>query len=51
MGEAVNAAPNIEVDPTVAGAFEEVVFLCEFLRDVAKLDSDVLRAVERGVEV
>ena len=51
MGKAVNAAPNLEVDPIVAGVFEEVVFLCEFVGDVAEFDSDLLGAVERGVEV
>ena len=51
LGKAVDAAPNLEVDPAVAGVFEEVVFLCEFVRDVAEFESDVLRAVERGVEV
>ena len=51
MGKAVNAAPNLEVDPIVAGVFEEVVFLCEFVGDVAEFDLDVLGAVNRGVEV
>ena len=35
MGKAVNAAPNLEVDPTVTGVFKEVVLLCEFVGDVA----------------
>ena len=51
MGKAVNASPNLEVYPTVVGVFEEVVFLCEFVGDVAEFDSDILRAVDRGVEV
>ena len=51
LGKAVNAAPDIKVDPAVAGVFEEVVFLCEFVGDVAEFDSDVLGAVERGVEI
>ena len=51
LGKAVNAAPNFEVDPSVAGVFEEVLFLCEFVGDVAEFDSDVLGAVEQGVEV
>ena len=40
-----------KVDPAVAGIFEKVVFLCEFVRYVAEFDSDVLWAVERGEEV
>ena len=51
LGKAVNAAPNFEVDPAVAGMFEEVVFLYEFVGDVSEFDSDALWAVERGVEV
>ena len=51
MGKAVNAAPNLEIDPTVTGLFDEVVFLCKFVGDVAEFDSDVLGAVNRGVEV
>ena len=51
MGKAVNASPNLEVDPTVTGVFKEVVFLCEFVGDVSEFDSDALWAVERGVEV
>ena len=51
MGKAVNAVPNIEVYPTVVGVFEEVVLLCEFVGDVAEFDSDVIGAVNRGVEV
>ena len=51
MGKAVNAAPNFEVDLAVAGVFEEVVFLDEFVGDVAEFDSEVLWAFERGVEV
>ena len=51
MGKAVNAALNIEVNPTVAGVFEEVVFLCEFVGNVAEFDSDVLWTVKRGVKV
>ena len=45
MGKAVNAAPNFEVDPAVAGVLEEIIFLCDFLGDVAEFDSDVLGAV------
>ena len=51
MGKAVNAAPNLEVDPTVVGVFKEVKFLCEFVGDVAEFDPEGLGAVERGVEV
>ena len=51
MGKAVDAAPNLKVDPAVAGVFEEVVLLCEFVGAVSEFDSDILRAVERGVEV
>ena len=51
LGKAVNAATNIEVDLSVPDVFEEVVLLCEFVRDVAEFDSDVLGAVKRGVEV
>ena len=51
MGKAVNAAPNIELDPTVMGVFEEVVFLCKFVGGVAEFDPNVLGLVERGVEV
>ena len=51
MGKTVNAAPNSKVDPIVKGVFEEVVFLCELVRDVAEFGSDVLGSVKRGVEV
>ena len=51
LGKAVNAAPNFEVDPAIAGVFEEVVFLDEYVGDVAEFDSDILWAFERGVEV
>ena len=51
MEKAVSAAPNIKVDPTIEGVFEEVVLFCEFVGDVAEFDSDVIGPVERGVEV
>ena len=51
MGKAVNATPNLEVDPAVAGVFEEVVFLCKFFRYIVEDDLDVLGLVERGEEV
>ena len=49
MGKAVNAAPDFEVDPAVVSVFVEVVFLCEFIGDVAEFDSDLLSTVEWGV--
>ena len=51
LGKAINAAPNFEVDPAVAGLLEEVVFLCEFVGDVSEFDLNVLRVVKWGVEV
>ena len=51
MGKTVNAAPNTKVDPTAAGVFEEVVFLCKFFRYIVEDDLDVLGLVERGEEV
>ena len=51
LGKAINAALNIKVDPAVVGMFKEVVFLCKFVGDVAEFDSEVIGAVERGVEV
>ena len=35
LGKAVNTTTNLKVDPAVAGVFEEVVLLCEFVRDIA----------------
>ncbi len=51
MGETVHATAHFEVDPGVTGKLVELVLVNEFLGDVGKLDVDVLRPVERGVEI
>jgi hypothetical protein len=51
LGETVHATAHFEVDPGVTGKLVELVLVNEFLGDVGKLDVDVLRPVERGVEI
>jgi hypothetical protein len=42
LGETVHATAHFEVDPGVMGKLVELVFANEFLRNVSKLDADVL---------
>jgi hypothetical protein len=51
LGETAHATAHFKVDPGVVGKLVELALVNEFLRDVSKLDADVLWPVEGGVEI
>jgi hypothetical protein len=51
LGETVHATRYLEVDPGVTGKLVKLVLIDQFLRDVRKLDADVLWPVERVVKL
>jgi hypothetical protein len=51
LGETVHAMAHFEVDPGVMGKLVELVLVNKFLRNVSKLDVDVLWPVKGGIEI
>ena len=50
LGESIHATTNFEVDPTIMHMFEKVVFVDDFLRDVAEFYADKLGSVRWSLE-
>ena len=51
MFEPIDAFGDFEVNPSIVCILGEIVFINEFLWDVAELDADVFRPVEQCAEV
>ena len=51
LWEAINATANFEVDPTILHMVVKVIFIDEFLRNVAEIDADISEAVQWSLEV
>ena len=51
LWEAINATANFEVDPTILHMVVKVIFIDEFLRNVAEIDADISKAVQWSLEV
>ncbi len=51
LGETIHATAHLKVDPGVANKLVELVLVNEFLRDVCKLDADVLWPFKQGVKI
>ena len=51
MRETIDNTTNLEVDPAVAHVFVKVVFIYEFLWNVADIDADIFGAVQWSLEV
>ena len=41
----------MEIDPAIPDEGKEIIFINKVLRDVQKLDADIFRVVERGLEI
>ena len=50
LWEAIHSTAIFEVDPTIMHMFEKVVFVDDFLRDVAEFHTDKLGAVRWSLE-